>query len=433
MPDVNEDLRVADVLVTVDLAWTTSFPVWDAWPAPLGVDGVPGHGVVAMPTSAVERRSQRAKARGGRSGPAARAVGPLMPYMDQELRRLSRRKRGEADVALRARAVRMLATDPCVSAVADRLGLDRKTVRLWRDRFLRYGLKGLSDRHRSGRPRRISDVTRCEIMAMACSRPKAYGVECRNEWTFDALHATFVAKHPDVPISRTSVLRLLTNADLRPHRMQGWMHSQDPEFRAKATHICSLYLNPPAGSVVLCVDEKTGMQALKRKHATKWAGVGRAGRWEHEYKRMGTCTLFAAFNTQTGHVVAEISKKRKAVDLLRFMKALAKAYPTGEVHIVWDNLNIHCEGPEKRWTAFNRRHGGRFHFHYTPLHASWVNQVELFFSRVQRRVLRHASFDSVAHLGTDVLAYIDHWNRIERKPYRWTFRGYPLELAKSAA
>lgn len=148
---------------------------------------------------------------------------------------------------------------------------------------------------------------------------------------------------------------------------------------------------------------------------------------------MGTCTLFAALNTQTGHVLAETSKKRKANDLLRFMKKVAKHYPKGEVHIIWDNLNIHCEGPEKRWSAFNERHGGRFHFHYTPLHASWLNQVELFFSRVQRRVLRYASFDSVAHLEAEVLGYIDYWNRIERRPYRWTFRGYPLEEAKLAA
>jgi transposase len=329
--------------------------------------------------------------------------------------------------------VRMLLADPCVSFVARRLDLHVKTVRMWRDRFLRYGMKGLWDKPRSGRPRRITEVTRCELISMACSRPKFYGVPHRQTWTFDALHEAYRAAHPDVAISRTTVLRVLTRADMRPHRMQGWMHSQDPEFRAKATHICSLYLNPPPGGVVLCVDEKTGMQALKRKNATKWAGVGRPGKWEYEYKRMGTRTLFASFNTQTGHVFAEISKKRKATDLLRFMKALAKQYATGDVHIVWDNLNIHCEGPDTRWTAFNQRHGGRFHFHYTPLHASWVNQVELFFSRVQRRVLRHASFDSVEDLGAEVLSYIAHWNEQERKPYRWKFRGFPLEMGRSAA
>lgn len=353
--------------------------------------------------------------------------------MDRRLKRLSRGHRVDAAVALRARMIRMLAWDPSVTTVAERLDVDPKTVRLWRDRFLSHGLKGLHDRHRSGRPRRISDVTRCELVAMACSRPKLYGIPFRKTWTFDSLHAAYCAEHPEVQISRTSVVRILGDAELRPHRVQGWMHSQDPEFRAKATHICSLYLAPPRGSVVLCVDEKTGMQALKRKNPTKWAGCGRPGRFEYEYKRNGTCTLFAAFNTQTGHVFAEISKKRKAQDLLRFMRKLAKQYPKGEVHIIWDNLNIHCEGPSKRWTEFNAQHGGRFHFHYTPLHASWMNQVELFFSRVQRRVLRYASFESVNDLADEVLGYIEHWNKHERKPYRWTFRGYPLEEPRSAA
>ena len=368
-----------------------------------------------------------------RPGPCPTDVGPLADWMRTRLRRMMRGHRTDAAVGLRARIVMLLANDPCVSAVAERLGVDRKTVRQWRDRFLARGIKGLFDKPRSGRPRRISEVTRCELVSMACDRPKSFGIEHRTTWTFDSLYAAYKAKHPDVQISRTTVFRVLTNADLRPHRMQGWMHSQDPDFRRKATAICGLYLNPPPGGVLLSVDEKTGMQALKRKNKTKWAGCGRPGRFEYEYKRMGTCTLFAAFNTQTGHVFAEISKKRKAVDIIRFMEKLAKQYPTGEVHIIWDNLNIHCEGPERRWTAFNQRHGGRFHFHYTPLHASWLNQVELFFSRVQRRVLRYASFDSVQQLGAEVLGYIQYWNTHERKPYRWTFRGYPLEEAKLAA
>jgi len=218
---------------------------------------------------------------GRRRGPAPKPVGPLAPWMVSRLRRLERSKTGRADVARRARMIRILARDPCVSAASTRLGVDRDTVRLSRDRFLAHGLKGLHDKPRAGRPRRIGDVTRCELVAMACSRPKLYGIAYRRTWTFDALHAAYRAAHPEVEISRTSVLRILGDADLRPHRVQGWMHSQDPEFRAKATHICGLYLNPPRGGVVLCVDEKTGMQALSRKNPTKWAGCGRPGRYEY--------------------------------------------------------------------------------------------------------------------------------------------------------
>jgi len=354
--------------------------------------------------------------------------------MRTRLKQLSRRKkRIDAAVPLRARIILMLAEDHCVSGVARRLGIQRYTVRFWRDRFLRHGLKGLYDRHRAGQKRRISEVIRCELVSMACNRPADYGFEHRRTWTFDMLQQAIVKAHPDENVSRSSVIRILKSADLKPHRMQGWLHSQDPEFRRKVTDICSLYLSPPAGATVLCVDEKTGMQALKRKHPTKWAGLGRPGRWEYEYKRLGTRTLFAAFNTQTGGVFAEVSAKRKANDLLRFMRKLAKHYPKGDVHIIWDNLNIHHEGPSERWTKFNEKHGGRFHFHYTPLHASWVNQVELFFARVQRRVLRYASFDSVEHLSTEVMGFIAHWNQHERRPYRWKFRGYPLEEAKKAA
>lgn len=344
-----------------------------------------------------------------------------------------RSRRIDAAVTLRARIVEMLASVPCVSEVAARFAIDAKTVRLWRDRFLEDGIRGLYDHDRPGRPRKIAEVTRCELIAMACSRPKAYGIEFRHTWTFDTLHAAYRERNPDIEISRTSVLRVLNDADLRPHRMQVWLHSEDPEFRAKATEICTLYLNPPKESTVLSIDEKTGMQALERRSPTKWAGCGRPGRREFEYKRRGTCTLFAAFNTQTGHVFAQVRRKRKARDLLQFMEKVARRYPKGVVHIVWDNLNIHYDGAERRWSEFNERHGGRFVFHYTPLHASWVNQVELFFSRVQKRVLRHGSFASVQELSTEVLGYIDHWNAHERKPYRWTFRGYPLELAKSAA
>lgn len=360
-------------------------------------------------------------------------VGPLAPWMRQRLRRLMRAHRGDAAIPLRARIVHLLANDPCVSTTADRLAIDRKTVRLWRDRFLAHGITGLSDRPRPGRERRIDEAARCELIAMACSRPKLYGIAFRHTWTLDTLLAAFRDRRPDVVIGRTSVGRILRDRDMRPHRMKVWMHSQDPDFRRKATEICQLYTNPPAGAVVLCVDEKTGMQALSRKHPSSFAGCGRTGRREFEYKRNGTVTLFAAFNPQTGHVFAQVRNKRKARDLLVFMRALARHYKRGTIHIVWDNLNIHYDGRDRRWTKFNEAQGGRFVFHYTPLHASWVNQVELFFSALQRRVLRYGSFDSTASLTDEVMGYIAHHNAHERKPYRWTFAGYPLQQTASAA
>lgn len=228
-------------------------------------------------------------------------------------------------------------------------------------------------------------------------------------------------------ISRSSYQRMLAAGDLRPHRVRGWVHSPDPQFREKVTAITDLYLHPPAGAVVLSIDEKTGMQALERRFPDRPAAPGRPGRREFEYTRHGTQSLLCAFEVHRGRVVEECGDTRTAADLVHFMDTVAGQYPTGPVHVIWDCLNIHFDGTAQRWTAFNTRHGGRFVFHYTPKHASWVNQVELFFSILQRQCLRPGSFRSTAELRTAVGAFIAAWNRDRAHPFRWTFTGYPLQ------
>jgi len=338
---------------------------------------------------------------------------------------------------VRAKIILLLAEDRgAVSAVARRLRIDRKTVRLWRERFRANGVRGLKDRPRSGRPAEIDAVTRCQVVAMACGSPADAGIPHRELWTVDSLHEAvlkFQAAHHGRPLSRTSVLRILNEADIRPHRMRLWLHSPDPDFRAKATEICKLYTSPPKGATVLCIDEKTGMQALGRKHPSRRPAPGRDGRFEFEYIRNGTRVLLAAFNPHTGKVFGQVRARRTAKDLVAFMEAVARRHPTGEIHIVWDNLNIHFNGADQRWTRFNERHGHRFHFHYTPLHASWVNQVEIFFSIVHKRVLRYCVYCSTAELARAVRGFLSHWNRREAHPFRWTFKGYPLQRGRKAA
>lgn len=263
---------------------------------------------------------------------------------------------------------------------------------------------------------------------MACGKPADFDVKFRKLWTLDSLLETYRARFPDLdPMSRTSLLRILNDADIRPHRMKMWLHSPDPRFRQKVTEICNLYLSPPPGSVVICVDEKTGMQALGRKHPVKQPAKGRDGRYDYEYVRNGTSKLIAAFDISTGKVYGEVRPTRKAKELVEFMDALAE-----QLHVVWDNLNIHFDGPSTRWTKFNKRHGGRFHFHYTPIHASWVNQVELFFGILHRRVLRYGVHDSREELDADVLGFMKHWNEEEAHPFAWTFKGYPLQIGPKA-
>ena len=212
--------------------------------------------------------------------------------------------------------------------------------------------------------------------------------------------------------------------------MRGWLHSPDPQFREKVTTITDLYLHPPAGAVVLSIDEKTGMQALERRFPDRPAGPGRPGRREFEYTRHGTQSLLCAFEVHRGRVVGDCRDTRTAADLVGFMETVAVEYPTGPVHVIWDCLNIHFDGTEQRWTAFNARHGQRFVFHYTPKHASWVNQIELFFSILQRQCVRAGSFRSPAELRTTVLAFLAAWNRDRAHPFRWTFTGYPLQAGR---
>jgi len=164
---------------------------------------------------------------------------------------------------LRVQIVLALTDDPCVTRAARSLGVDRKTVRHWRDRFLQEGRKGLDTRRRPGRGVRVDALSRCHLLALACGRPADFGVAFRPVWTLDCLHETYHRLYPDLtPMSRTTLARILGEAEIRPHRVRLWLHSPDPRFREKVTEICALYAKPPPGSVVLCIDEKTGMPSL---------------------------------------------------------------------------------------------------------------------------------------------------------------------------
>ena len=219
-------------------------------------------------------------------------------------------------------------------------------------------------------------------------------------------------------MSLSEIGRTLRCGGLRPHRVRIWVHSPDPDFHEKVRAICELYVTPPPGAVVLCFDEKPGMQAREDRHAIHVSEL-RETRREFEYVRNGTSTLLATFDVRTGEVFGRCWR-RTAEGIDAFFEELAEKYPTGDVYIVCDNLNVHKGAAID---AFVARHGGRFHFVYTPLHASWMNQVEVWFGILQRRVLRHGSFSSVVDLQAAVQGFIRHWNEVECHPFRWRFRG----------
>ena len=296
---------------------------------------------------------------------------------------------------MRAQIILLCARGLRNAAIARSLGCSEQTVRKWRERFVQApNLESLQDRPRSGRPAVVPVATRCEVVKLACQRPEDSKARFRDIWTLGSLQEA-LREETGYGLSRSEIQRILQADLLRPHRMRLWLHSPDPEFQPKVERICQLYLEPPEGATVLCIDEKSGIQALKRRYPTQSPCRGRPGRFEFEYRRHGTRTLLAAFETRTGQVVGCCGASRTASDLLAFMEIVAQRYPTGPVYVIWDNLNIHFDGAVHRWTRFNRRHHGRFHFHYTPIHASWVNQVELFFSILHRRVLRYAA----CHMG----------------------------------
>lgn len=335
---------------------------------------------------------------------------------------------------VRARLI-LLALDGFTNAeIAKRVGVSERTAYEWTERFARRPkLSSLRDKPRRGRPPTISVQARCEVIRLACERPEAPPdaprARFRDVWTYDSLQQAAAAR--GAKMSRSEVYRTLHNRQIHPHRVQMWLHSQDPDFRAKANRLCELYRNLPKRAAVISVDEKTGMQALERKHPDRLPVPGRRRKREYEYKRHGTRTLIAAFDVRTGRVIGHCGERRRADDLMAFMERLALSYPRGEVYIVWDNLNIH-HGP--RWEEFNARHGGRFHFVYTPLHASWLNQIEIWFGILHKRILKYGSFKTAQELTDRVCGFVDHWNCYEAHPFRWTFRGFRAngELRRAA-
>jgi transposase len=339
------------------------------------------------------------------------------------LRLLVRRQRAGYAVVQRARIVLMAANGLGSEDIARRLSCSSRQVRKWKARFAASPqLSALDDASRSGRPSRIPVAIRCQLVQLACARPDGPDdpAPFRDIWTYASL-AQAVGQRTGHFISVSEVGRILRFEKLRPHRVRQWLKSEDPLFLVKAERLCDLYVRPPKDSVVLCVDEKP-LQVLARRYPSRVDRRDASVRYEYEYVRHGTQALLAAFDVQSGRVFGRVVPHRSADALVSFMEDLARLYPRKTVYVVWDNLNIHYDGKDSRWTRFNRRHRQRFQFVYTPKHASWMNQVEIWFSILQRRVIQYGDFASSEAQARRILGFVEHWNRIESHPFRWTWR-----------
>ena len=264
------------------------------------------------------------------------------------------------------------------------------------------------------------------MIATACRSPTDFGFQ-RVLWDHATLAIAVMSAGLVRSISSRTVGRILEDAEIKPHRVKMWCHSDDPAYQEKMRAIVDLYVNLPKGEPVLSIDEKTGMQALSRRRPLQPATPRREARFDFEYKRNGTRCLFACFNVGTGKVYGQCTTQRKRVDFLSFMDQVASVYRQRRVHVVLDNLNTHRDTNQGAFiTEWNQRHGGRFAFHYTPTHGSWLNQVELWFCVLSRRILRYGNFHSPDELVAAVMAFIKAWNETEAHPFRWTYEGLPL-------
>ncbi|MGH6906180.1 MAG: IS630 family transposase [Geminicoccaceae bacterium] len=310
----------------------------------------------------------------------------------------------ERRLAERARIVLLAAAGLASRAIGRELGCRHHTVSKWRVRFTRDRLAGLADAPRSGKPKTYDAAVDRRILA-ALDRPPPAGFA---RWT-----APLLAKDLG-DVSDQYVWRFLRAQRIDLAGRKSWCLSTDPEFAAKAAAIVGLYLDPPENAIVLAVDEKPAIQALERTQGYLKLPNGRAlTGCAHEYKRCGTTTLFAALEVATGQIKAKHTKRRRRAEFLDFMNEVVAAYPDHQIHVVLDNLKTH-KPKRDAWLA---RHQN-VHFHFTPTHASWLNQVEIWFSILARRTLDGASLTSVKHLRQAIDAFIAAYNPTAA-PFHW--------------
>ena len=328
-----------------------------------------------------------------------------------ELERWTRQSTLRAGLATRARIVLLAADGVANSRIVELSGQSLPTVMLWRGRYDAEGIAGLADRKRPGRPRRLDHAAIVKNTLMP--PPKKLGV---THWSSRLLAA-------QLGISASAVSTAWRDYGVKPWRSRSFRFSTDPELDAKVVDVVGLYLNPPENAIVLCVDEKSQIQALDRTMPVLPMQPGKIEARSHDYVRHGTTTLFAALEIASGKVTAALKPRHRNTEFLAFLKQVERAYrdvlddqgnPV-ELHLVMDNYAAHKHANVKTWLARNPR----FVIHFTPTHASWMNLVEVWFSLIERQAIHRGVFTSVKDLNAKIRTYIDGWND-RSHPFVWT-------------
>jgi putative transposase len=305
----------------------------------------------------------------------------------------------------RARMVLMSAEGLTNTAIAAKLGLSVPTVGKWRERYRTEGIQGLYGEVRPGRPRTISDEkVAAAIRKTLQSRPR------------NATHWTVRSAAKETKLSKSTVHRIWQAFGLQPHRRRHFKLSTDPFFVEKVRDVVGLYLNPPDKALVLCVDEKSQIQALDRTQPVLPMGLGYAEGVTHDYMRHGTTTLFAALDIATGEVLTRCQRRHRHQEFLQFLREIEANVPHDlDVHLVIDNYATHKHPHVRRWLAARPR----YHVHYTPTYSSWLNQVEVWFNLITQRAIRRGTFRSVKQLTENIDQFVQHDNTNSR-PFAWT-------------
>ena len=323
-----------------------------------------------------------------------------------ELETRERSRRGRADAARRARVILLLAAGDSYGTITTKTGCSSRTIALWKHRFEADGVAGLTARHRGSKPTVLTPALQARILAWTRRAPP-HGA---THWSTRSLGRKLGVQH-------TIIARAWCDAGLQPHRLERYMRSTDPDFEAKAANVIGLYLDPPQHAVVFCVDEKTAIQALDRIDPVLPLSPGRAERHGFEYYRHGTLSLYAALDTHTGEVLGSPVPRHTGDAFVAFLESVVDTQPHRRaIHIIVDNLSAHKTQKVRTFLAAHPT----VRLHYTPTYSSWLNQVELWFSKIERDVIARGIFTSVTDLRRKLMRYIKQYNKTA-KPFRWSY------------
>jgi len=331
----------------------------------------------------------------------------LAPPERKELQSRARSRRGRADDAKRAKLILKLAAGHSYLRIMKSLECSQNYIVRWKDRFVEERIAGLYARHQGRAPSKDAARQEARILDYTRRGPD----DGSTHWSTRKLARALRINH-------TKVSRVWARAGLQPHRLRRYLASDDPQFETKAADILGLYLKPPANAAVFCVDEKTAIQALDRLDPVLPLSPGRAERHGFEYYRHGTLSLYAALETRSGEILGKTAQRHTSAEFVAFLAQIAAHQPSGrEIHIIADNLSAH---KTKGVAEFLQSHP-RMKLHYTPTYSSWLNQIELWFSKIQRDLIARGVFTSVADLSRKLMRYIRHYNKYP-KPFKWSWR-----------